>query len=100
MPMFTSGSPPKCWMRRWAGRRAGPQASGRLQPREFRLELEAQLGAFLVRQAVRHLREDGAVEGDPRRLPWHRMRRSRLGENPVEFLANLVGVGVIFRRFE
>jgi hypothetical protein len=32
---------------------------GRVQPLDFRLELEAQLRAFLVRQPVRHLRKDG-----------------------------------------
>jgi hypothetical protein len=36
-------------------------SSGRLQPRHFRLELEAQLGAFLLGQPERHLRENGAV---------------------------------------
>jgi hypothetical protein len=43
------------------GASSGPSESGRLQPRHFRLELEAQLGALVLGQPERHLRENGAV---------------------------------------
>jgi hypothetical protein len=37
----------------------------RFQPRHLRFELEAQLGAFVLRQPVRHLWENCAVKRDP-----------------------------------
>ena len=36
------------------------RGSGRFQPPDFRLELETQSRALIVRQPVRHLRKDGA----------------------------------------
>ena len=44
-----------------AGASSGLSESGRLQPRHFRLELEAQLGTLVLGQPERHLRENGAV---------------------------------------
>ncbi len=59
--------------------------SGRFQPLDFRLELKAQLRAFLVGQPIRHLWKDGPIEQDGFRLPWKLLRRTGFGENLVEF---------------
>ena len=74
------------------------QYSGRLQPPDLRLELEAQLRAFLVGQPVRHLRKDGAIEQNRLRFPWQLLCRASLGENLVEFGAYRVGIGPVFGR--
>jgi hypothetical protein len=58
-------------------RALGPrESSGRLQPRQLRLEREAQLGAFIVGQPVRHLRKNGAIERNTRRLLGERLRKN------------------------
>jgi hypothetical protein len=72
--------------------------SGRFQSPDFRLKLEPQLRAFVVRQPVRHLRKDGPVKQDRLRLPWQLLRRAGFGQNLVEFGAHRIGIGPVFGR--
>ncbi len=76
----------------------GPQSrriSRGFQPRQFRLEFEAQLRALLFRQPIGHLRKDGAIERRALRVPRHLLRRPCLGQNLVQVGADLVGIGTI-----
>lgn len=69
-----------------------------LEPRQLRLEVEAQLRSLLLRQPIRHLRKDGAIEQNAPRLPWHLLRGARFGKNLVKISAHLIGIGAINRR--
>src|SRR5258708_34928111 len=63
--------------------------SGRFQPFDFCLELEAQLRAFLVGEPVRHLREDCAVKQNGLRLPRQLLRCAGFGQNLVELVGRI-----------
>src|SRR5438128_9629280 len=77
------------------GRLETSSDSCRFQPLDLRLELKAQLRAFLVWQPVRHLRKDGPVKQDGLRFPWQLLRRAGFGKNLVEFGAHRVWVRTV-----
>ena len=54
---------------------------GRFQPLDFRLELKAQLRAFVVGKPVRHLRKDRSIKKHRLGLPRKLLRRAGLGQN-------------------
>jgi hypothetical protein len=65
---------------------------GRLESCQLRFELEAQLGAFIIRQPERHLWHNGTVKRKPRRLPGERLRCPRLGKNFVQSRPHFVRI--------
>ena len=71
--------------------------SARPQPRQLLLELAPQPLALLGGQPVRHLREDGAIERQPRLFPGQKFCCLRLGENAPQPRAHLVGIGIVAR---
>jgi hypothetical protein len=72
--------------------------SGRFQPLDFRLELEAQLRTLVVGQPVRHLRKDRSIKQDCARFPRKLLSCAGFCENLVEFGAHGVRVSPVFGR--
>jgi hypothetical protein len=79
----------------WAGAKSGRKNLGDLKPCQFRFEFKTQLRAFLFRQPIGHLRKDGAIERDRRRLPRQFLRRAGFGKNFFEPTPHLVEVGTV-----
>ena len=84
----------------WEVAKSGGKTLGGLKPRQFPLEIETQLRALILGQTAGHLREDGTIERGAFSVPRNHICRPRLGENLVQLLANLVGIGVIDRGLE
>jgi hypothetical protein len=72
--------------------------SRRFQPRHLGIELEPQLGGFLLGQPAGHVRKDGSVKQHLVRIPRELFRRAGFGQNLVQPGADLVGIGPIGRR--
>ena len=70
----------------------------RFQPRHLGVEVESQLGGFLLGQPAGHVRKDRPVKQDLVRLPRKLCGRAGFGQNLVQPRADLVRIGPIGRR--